>query len=326
MSAFIQKNIYVEDAMSGSNSWSRRNVLKSSLALAGMGATGLFPGAASALGSLKLGASDITVISDGNLMLPLSFAFPDVSQDELVALLKAEGQPTDALLPDCNITVLRRGDRVVMFDVGAGPNFMPSAGKLMDNIDAAGVSPDEVTDIVFTHAHPDHLWGLIDDFDELIFADARYHMNRIEWEYWQAEDTLEKTPDARKSFVVGARNRMAFLEDRIELFDYDAEVVPGVEAVDTAGHTPGHTSFMIHDGSNSALVVGDAITNVAVSLIHPEWPSGSDQDAEKGIATRKMLLDRLAVDGSRIIGFHMPHPGLGVIERARPAYRFVVAG
>jgi glyoxylase-like metal-dependent hydrolase (beta-lactamase superfamily II) len=326
MSAFIQKNIYVEDAMSVNDLWSRRDILKSSIALAGVGAVGLFARPASALGSLKLGASDVTVISDGNLMLPLSFAFPDVSQDELIAFLSQQGQPTDALLPDCNITVFRHGDRVVMFDVGSGPNFMPSAGKLMDNLEEAGVSPDEVTDIVFTHAHPDHLWGLIDDFDELIFADARYHMNRVEWDYWRADDTLEKTPEARKSFVVGAQNRMAFLEDRIELFEYGAEVVPGVEAVDTSGHTPGHTSFMIHDGSNSALVVGDAITNVAVSLAHPEWPSGSDQDAEKGIATRKMLLDRLATDGSRIIGFHMPHPGLGTVERAGTAYRFVVAG
>lgn len=311
--------------MSDNHFWSRRDVLKATLAVAGIGVSGLFPRPASAVGSLKLGASDVTIISDGNLMLPLSFAFPDVPHDELIASLKAEGQPTDALLPDCNITVLRRGDRVVMFDVGSGPNFMPSAGRLMDNLGEAGVSPDEVTDVVFTHAHPDHLWGLIDDFDELIFADARYHMNRIEWEYWQAEDTLEKTPDARKSFVVGARNRMVFLEDRIELFEYGAEVVSGVEAVDTAGHTPGHTSFMIHDGSNSAMVVGDAITNVAVSLTHPEWPSGSDQDAEKGIATREMLLDRLAADGSRIIGFHIPHPGLGMIERSGSAYRFAVA-
>lgn len=311
--------------MSGNGFWSRRDVLKSSLALAGMGAIGTFPGVASAVGSLKLGGADITVVSDGNLMLPLGFAFPDVPEDQLVALLQAAGQPTDALLPDCNITVLRRGDRVVMFDVGSGPNFMPSAGKLMDNLDAAGVQPDEITDVVFTHAHPDHLWGLIDDFDELIFADARYYMNRIEWDYWQAEDTLEKTPEARKSFVVGARNRMEFLQDRIELFDYGAEIVSGVEAVDTAGHTPGHTSFMIHDGNESALVVGDAITNVAVSLAHPEWPSGSDQDTEKGIETRKMLLDRLATDGSRIIGFHMPHPGLGVVERSGNAYAFVMA-
>ncbi len=310
--------------MSGNGLWHRRDVLKSSLALAGLGVTGLSPGLGRAVGNLPMVDGDITVVSDGNLLLPLSFAFPEAPQDALIALLKQQGLATDALTPDCNITILRRGDRVVMFDVGSGPNFMPSAGKLLENIEDAGYAPDDITDVVFTHAHPDHLWGLIDDFDDFVFTDARYHMNRAEWDYWQAEDTLAKTPEARKSFVVGARNRMAHLEDRIELFEYGAEVTPGVEAVDTAGHTPGHTSFMIHDGSNSVLVVGDAITNVAVSLAHPEWPSGSDQDPDHGIRTRTKLLDRLAVDQSKIIGFHLPHPGLGVIERSGSAYGFAV--
>lgn len=291
--------------------------------LASMLPATLFPKSAFALGSMSLGAKELTILSDGNLMLPLNFAFPDVPEAEITALLAAAGQPTDTLTPDCNLTMVRDGERVILFDVGAGPNFMPSAGKVMDSFDKAGIDPSEVTDVVFTHAHPDHIWGLVDDFDELIFADANYYMNQIEWDYWRADDTLEKTPQARHSFVIGARNRFDYLEDRIQLFSFGDEVLPGIEAVDTSGHTPGHTSFAIHGGSDSVLVVGDAVTNVAVSFQRPEWPSGSDQDAEQGMTTRKSLLDRLATDKMGIIGFHMPHPGIGNVERDGTGFRFV---
>jgi glyoxylase-like metal-dependent hydrolase (beta-lactamase superfamily II) len=212
-----------------------------------------------------------------------------------------------------------------VFDVGAGPNFMPSAGELMSNLDAAGISPEEVTHVLFTHAHPDHIWGLLDDFDEPVFPDAEYYINRAEWDYWRADDTLEKTPEARKSFVVGARNRFEVLEDVINLFDFGDEVLSGIEAVDTSGHTPGHTSFAIHGGDESLMVLGDAVTNSVVSFPKPDWPSGSDQDSEKGIATRMALLDRLAGEKSRFAGFHLPGSGVGFAEKAGTGYRFVPA-
>jgi len=212
---------------------------------------------------------------------------------------------------------------LVLFDVGAGPNFMPTAGKLLDNLGAAGIDPTDVTDVIFTHAHPDHLWGLLDDFDELICPEAAYHMSTAEWNYWSADDTLEKTPDDRKSFVVGAQNRFAAIEDRVQLFNPGKEIVPGVESVDTAGHTPGHTSFALHSGANSIMLLGDAITNVAVSFIKPEWFTGSDQDPARGAETRVSLLDRLSAEKTPLIGYHLPHPGAGFVERHDGAYRFV---
>lgn len=287
----------------------------------------LLPGLASrAVAEVSLGEKSVTTVSDGNLVLPLDFAFPDVPGDELKALLEAAGLSTDALEPDCNVTVLRDGDRVVLFDVGAGPNFMPSAGRILDNIDAAGVAPEEVTDVLFTHAHPDHIWGLLDDFDEFVFPEANYYINRVEWDFWRADDTLEKMPEARKSFVVGAQNRLAALEDMIQLFNWGDEVLPGIEAIDTHGHTPGHTSFAIHEGSDSVTVIGDAATSSVVSFAHPEWPSGSDQDAGEGIATRTRLLDRLAHEQTRFVGFHLPEGGIGRVEKAGSAYRYVTGG
>ncbi|OED39404.1 MBL fold metallo-hydrolase [Chromatiales bacterium (ex Bugula neritina AB1)] len=291
----------------------RRQFLAGSVAMAsGVLIPALLPATVRAALTTTWGDGEVTVISDGHLSLPASFIAPQgIEVTELEALLAKYQLPTDRATPDCNITLWRTENRLVLFDVGAGPNFMPSAGQLLANMEELGIDPADITDVVFTHAHPDHLWGLIDDFDELAFPEAAYYMGRAEWDFWRADATLEKMPEARKSFVVGARNRFAYLEDRIQLFDAGDEIITGLEAIDTAGHTPGHMAFAVHIGSESLVLAGDAITNVALSFERPDWPSASDHDPEAGRKTRRRLLDRLAGDNSRLVGYHLPHPGFG---------------
>ncbi|MHA7776760.1 MBL fold metallo-hydrolase [Roseibium sp. M-1] len=301
---------------------SRRSVLGTGLAVTVAGLTG-FPRLAAARASLTIGDHTITVLSDGHLSLPMNFILPEQSPEEIAALLSPHGLATDMLTPDCNVTLMTSGDRVVLFDTGAGPNFQPTAGALPANLEAAGIAPEDVTDVVFTHAHPDHLWGILDEFDDPLYPEARLWVPQAEWDYWRADDTLEKMPDERKAFVVGAQSRFEAIEDNVAMVTPGQEVLPGVEAVDTAGHTPGHMSYMIHGGAENLLVVGDAITNSVISFERPDWVSGSDQDRDLGIKTRMALLDRLAQDRARVIGYHFPHPGGGFVERSGTAYRFV---
>lgn len=271
---------------------------------------------------------ELIVLSDGHLSLPRSMMFPDsvsdaIGKETLDAALADAGQGGESLTPDCNVTLWKTHDRIILFDVGAGPYFMPTAGKLLDSLEAENIAPDEVTDVVLTHAHPDHLWGLLDDFDELICPNANYHMAGAEWDFWRADDAIEKVSESRRSFVVGAQNRFAAIEDEINLFSFGEEILPGVESVDTSGHTPGHTSFVLHSQSGSVLLVGDALTNQTLAFEHPEWPTGSDQDPEQGIQTRLKLLDRLAQDKLALIGFHFSHPGVGYVEKASAGFHFV---
>lgn len=276
--------------------------------------------------ALDIGGIEVSAISDGNLSQPVSFMLPDTPEAEARALFEANGLAWGPLSPDCNVTVMKSADRLVVFDAGAGSNFMETAGKLMENFTAAGLDPAAVTDVVFTHGHPDHLWGVLDDLDELVFPDAAYHMGEAEHAYWTSPDTLAATPDDRKSFVAGAQTRLAGIGERIVLFKAGAEVVPGVEAIDTSGHTPGHMSFMIHGASEPVIVIGDAVTNAVISLKKPDWPIGPDQDRGQGIKTRLALLDRLATDRARVIGYHLPAPGMGRIERRDGAYAFSAEG
>ena len=283
----------------------------------------LLPLSAKRTVSEDVGGRRITTVSDGNLVLPLSFLLQDVPEAQARRFFSEHGLSAGRLEPECNLTLLEDGDRTVLFDAGAGPNFMPTAGLLGDALAEASIEPEAVTDVVFTHAHPDHLWGILDEFDEITFPEAQLHVSRKEWDFWRASDTIKTIGKERLAFAVGAQNRYAAMEDRVQLFDAGAEVVPGVEAVGTSGHTPGHMSFAIHSNSDYVMVLGDALTNHAVSFHRPDWANGSDQNPQAAIATRLSLLDRLSADRASIVGFHLPNGGLGRVERHEQAYRFV---
>ncbi|MEY8842617.1 MBL fold metallo-hydrolase, partial [Cribrihabitans sp. XS_ASV171] len=157
----------------------RRFLTTSSLTLAGLAARPVW-----AATEITLGEAKVTTLSDGHLSLPREFIFGPMPEEELQSVLTDLNVPEGALTPPCNVTLLQDGERTVLFDVGSGQFFMPSAGELLDALDAVGLSPEDVTDVVFTHGHPDHLWGVLDDFDEPLFTNARHMMGRDEWDYW----------------------------------------------------------------------------------------------------------------------------------------------
>lgn len=293
---------------------SRRSVL------AGLGSALAF---APQVQARPLGSATLTTVSDGSLVLPGSFIFDPMPKDELQPILDAYQISNERLEPECNLALYQDGTNTVLFDAGSGPDFMPSAGSVLESLDAAGLAPEDITHVVFTHAHPDHIWGLIDDFDEPVFYEATYLMGRAEWDYWWNPETVNTIGDARAAFAVGAKRRMEFIEDTVEFFEDGQEVLPGIAAVSTPGHTPGHMSFEVRSGSDGALIVGDAIGNHHVAFARPEWPSGSDQDAETAIGTRTKLMDRLSNEQLPIVGFHLPGGGMGRVEKAETGYRFV---
>ncbi len=275
--------------------------------------------------STTVGDYEFLSVSDGNLVLPGGFFFDGLPQDELAKVLADYNLSRDQLEPPCNVTLLRHGDRTVLFDAGSGPAFMPSAGTLLESLDAVGVAASDITHVVFTHAHPDHLWGVLDDFDDPVFANADFMMGRVEWDYWRDPNTVDSIGAARAAFAVGAARRLDAIEERMSLIADGQEILPGIVAQSSPGHTPGHMAFEIRSGDTTLMVGGDAIGNHHVAFARPEWPSGADQDKDLGAKTRVKLLDKLAHEKTVLMGFHLPDGGLGRVERKDDAYRFVGA-
>lgn len=274
-------------------------------------------------GSLTLGEMQVTTLSDGHLTLPRPMLFAGLDPAAVDEILVAQGVAAGPIHPPINVTLLRHQGRVVLFDAGAGPGFQSTAGDLAASLEAAGVSPEEVSHVVFTHCHPDHLWGVLDDFDDPLFPEAQYMMGETEWAYWYDPNTASTIAADRASMAVGARRRLEAIEERLTRFRDGAEILPGVAAHASFGHTPGHMSFELRDGQHSVLIGGDAIGNAHVSFAEPEWAIGTDQDAEQAAKSRLRLLDMLAHDQMQLIGYHLPNGGIGRVEVAQSGYRFV---
>jgi glyoxylase-like metal-dependent hydrolase (beta-lactamase superfamily II) len=296
--------------------------------LAGIGAALALPllpaRAATAPVTHKVGAVDVTIVSDGVLNVPLSFSLPDTPLSEAAALFRAHGLPEDGAPSQTNVVLVKSGNERILIDAGSGPSFQPTAGKLQENLEAAGIAPDSITKVVFTHGHADHLWGALDDFgDGERFPNARYVISEPEWDFWSNPDTATRVPDALKGMALGSSRILKTIEAKTERRKDGETVAPGLTYLATPGHTPGHMAVVIEDGGQRLIVGGDVLAHTAISFARPEWRIGADFDSERGINTRKRLLDQLAADRIPLIGFHLAWPGYGAVERKGAAYRFI---
>jgi glyoxylase-like metal-dependent hydrolase (beta-lactamase superfamily II) len=285
------------------------------------------PASATASPVYKFGDLEALVVSDGHFVLPTGFLVtPEAPPAEREAVLKAAGQSGEQLRLVNNITVIRNKSDVILVDTGTGPRHQPTAGKLAENLRAAGIEPAAVTKVVLTHGHPDHLWGVLDANDDPIYPHASYIVSAVEWDVWSDTDVLQKLPAAlpRERIVSGAKNHFSRIKDKVAMVREGYEIVSGVRVFDTPGHTPGHVSVEV-TGAEGLVIAGDALTHVLISFQYPSWKVPVDHEADRAVSTRLRLLDRLATDKQRLVAAHLPFPGTGFVERKDRAYRFVAS-
>jgi glyoxylase-like metal-dependent hydrolase (beta-lactamase superfamily II) len=295
-------------------------------AASGLIATGLLPRQALALAgphTFRQGALDVTVLSDATFALPLKIVSPDATPEDLRALLSlAAGAETNTV--ELNPVVVRSGTDTILFDTGTGGNMGPTAGMLAESLKSAGIAPEAVTRVIYTHAHPDHLWGTLGKDGAPVFANASYHVAENEWNFWTKPGLASMMPKDMEAMVNNTQAQLAAIREKVEMFKTGAEVVSGINVIDTNGHTPGHVSFEL-SGGDGLVLTGDAITVPQVFFAHPDWTFGFDADGAAAGKSRRMLLDMAASGKKLMLGYHWPYPGLGRAEAKDGAFAFVKA-
>lgn len=274
--------------------------------------------------SFTLGTCKCIAVSDGShtyaspaFPLPSTLLFTNAPKETLGQVLAgydlSPEKWTEWVSPYICLYV-DTGEHRVLVDTGAG-NLAPTTGKLIQNLRACGIAPEDIDTIVITHVHPDHAGGITDNDGMLLFPEARYFLCRAEWDFWtsgQAEKTLDEHSGA--VIIQIARKNLPPIKERVELIDREADIVPGIRAIAASGHTPGHIAVMISSGNEQLLCISDAFLH-PVHLEQPDWSCIFDIDPVQVAVTRKQLLERAVAEEILVAAFHFPFPGLGYVVR-----------
>ena len=278
---------------------------------------GAAPGAAVAqFQPFKIGSYSAVALKDGGLEEPVDGKSFVVGQpnDAVGAALKAGGAPADHFELSIQPLLVHAGVHVLLFDTGAGSFFGDMAGKLPESMMEAGEKPAGVTDIYISHAHGDHIGGLINATGALAFPNATIHMSAPEWKWLSglSEDEAKNFGMQHVSALVSA------IKPKVVPFEPGADLLPGiVKAVEFKGHTPGHSGYRIGSGADSLLLFGDAMHSYVVSVRKPSWHVSFDGDQQLAATTRTALVKSSAATGQRLYSEHFPFPGVGKIVNGK---------
>jgi len=276
---------------------------------------------------IKVGAFTATIVHDGFFNFPNAGAnfVRNAPQAAVETAMREGGLDPAAMRVPFNITFVETPRGLIAFDTGTGGQMAPTAGNLTANMAAAGLDPARVTQVVFTHFHPDHISGLTRADNSVVFPNAEILVPAPEWAFWMDDAAMSRAPEGQRGVFMGARRRFGPYAGKIRQIASDAEVAPGIRAVATPGHTPGHTSYLVADGADQLLVLGDVTNRPEVNLRNPDWHVVFDMDAALAATNRRALFDRLAADRIRTVGYHWPFPANGYVVKAGEGYRFAPA-
>ncbi|MBK1661300.1 MBL fold metallo-hydrolase [Paracraurococcus ruber] len=278
----------------------------------------------------KWGEFEATVISDGSLPLGKpqdSFVGPGANQ--IPQMLSNEFLDPNAATLEQNILVLNTGRQLLLFDTGMGESmgadskmFGPTTGRMLANLRAAGIQPEQIDMVVATHAHCDHVWGLVNAAGQRVFPNAQVAINEADVRFW-TDDGNKKGPAFMGPFIEGAKKNLNAYRDRLVMVKDGQEVAPGVVALFSPGHTVGHTCYAITSGGRTMVNTGDLAHHQVLLLRHPMMEFSFDTDPKQSAQTRSRMLDRLATDKHAVLSYHFPWPGLGHVRREGEGFAWV---
>ena len=272
--------------------------------------------------SLKLGSFRILTVRDGMRPsgAPNETFGTDQSADAVGALLKENFLPADSFVNSFTPALVDTGSEVVLFDTGMGEGGRDAGmGRLVEGLKYAGYTPDQISVVVITHMHGDHIGGLMEG-GKPTFPNARYVTGRTEYDFWVNPARMGTPAEQGHQGVLA---KVQPLAEKLTFIENDGEVVPGITGLDAFGHSPGHMIFRIESEGKVMMLTADTANHFVLSLQQPDWEVRFDMDKAQAAATRRKVFDMIATDRLAFIGYHMPFPAVGFVEKAGPGYRFV---
>jgi glyoxylase-like metal-dependent hydrolase (beta-lactamase superfamily II) len=272
----------------------------------------------------KVGSIEVTAVYDGIWRKPHDPTFiKNASVEDTKEALAKAGLTTEFMPIPLTVVVLKIGDKYVMIDSGSGVGqWQANATNLPSNMKAAGIDRGQISTILVSHFHPDHVWGLMEKgTNAAVFPNAELIVSSTEYKWWTDPGRVEKLPEGRRP--AGKRIGDVFPTwKNWKLVEDNAEVAPGVRLLAAPGHTPGHSAFLVTSGKDQLMVSNDAMYVPALLAPHPDWQGAYDQDGATAVTTRRKLMDRVIADKMMVCGAHFPFPGRGTFTKDGDAYAF----
>lgn len=308
--------------------------LPPALALGGLGLT-LVPRPATAQAAadvptlftavVRRSVGEMTVTALGDGFLPLDAALlQGISPEETASMVTAAHLDPSSLRSAVNTYLVETGDRKILIDAGTGNLFGPTLGHVTENLAAAGVAADEIDTLLVTHLHPDHVGGAATEAGA-VFPNAAFLVSAVDHAFFTDRAAQAAAPEFMHPFWDIAAMALSGYGDRVQTFEGEAAVAPGITAMPLPGHTPGHCGFVLESGGESLLVWADLVHVPPVQFARPAVTLAFDIDPEAAAATRARVYDMAATDGQMVCGAHLFFPGFGHVERRGEAYAFAPA-
>ncbi len=280
----------------------------------------------------KVGEAEITVVTDGARSFPLPDTFVNnAKKDEVNAALEAAHLPKDKITLVFNPIVVNTGSKLIAIDTGYGPAeaAKPDSthGQYQQNLAAAGIDVKAIDTVIISHYHQDHLDGVVGVDGNPAFPNAEILVPAVEHKFWMDDGEMSRASPGRMEglFKHNRRVMSGVILKRVAMYEWGKEIAPGITAVATPGHTPGHTSYVIASGPAKLFVFSDVTNRPELFVRNPGWHAFFDQIPDMAEQTRRKVLDMLIADKMLVQTFHAPFPALGHMEKDGQSYRFVHA-
>ena len=269
---------------------------------------------------MKLGEFEVITLLDG--FIDLNPAILMGEQAVIKELLENGGVTGNAIRTAVNSFLVNTGDKLVMIDCGGAKMLGPTAGRMPQGLAAAGIDPAAVDEVYITHMHGDHLHGAVTPEGKSLFPNAVLRIAKPDVDFWGSAAEKAKVPDNQKGRFAAAERAIAAYGDRLKTFTLGDELTPGIRSIPAAGHTPGHSCYMVSSGNAKLLLLGDSMHVAPVQFPRPEITVAFDSSQDAARAWRKQLFEMAAKEKFLIGAVHLPFPGIGRLRASGTGYAF----